>query len=816
MKKLLFSATIILGLTFSGNAQSFVSTTPENKNVVLEVFGGYYCTYNADGDRLAQELVNDNPGDVFFINVHAGGYANPGTSGDPDFRTFFGDALRIQSSVTGYPAGTINRHNFSAQGWSQAGGTAMNRADWDTATAVSLGEQSYVNIAAEATINFTTRILTVNVEAYYTADGAASNNVTVALLQNNVEGPHVGGSTWNPDLVLPNGKYNHMHMLRHLLTGQWGDTTTVTATGSLYQNTFTYTIPADLNGVAYELADLEVVVFIAEGQQEILSGANAALTYTGINETNNAALVSIDELGSVCGTTVSPIVTIRNKGVADLVNLDITYDVNGGTSQSYSWTGNLSAYKKETVTLPPIAYTGSGTNTVNVVFSNPNGSTDEDTSDDQASSSFTDAPQTDVVLAFELLTDDYGSETTWDLVDASGTVLYSGGPYANNTTYNETFNLSEGCHTFTIYDSYGDGMSYGTPGYYEITDVGSNVIFTGANFGSSDISPFESVCASFGTITLSSIDPNCGSFDGSASCTVSGTSGPYTYQWSNGQTTSTATNLAAGAYSVTVTNALTCSEAKSIILNNVGAATLSSFAPQNACWNIADGIINLTVTGGTSPFTYTWSNGATTSNLTGLSTGTYTVTVTDVGGCISLNTTEVTAPSAIAVLTTVNDENFGNDGSIYLSTSGGVGTYTYSWTGPNAYTASTEDITGLAGGSYLVTIADGFGCILTQSFTVTPGQVGISSIEEAPVDMTVFPNPFSESTTVQFTLRKAEKVSIGVYNLAGQEIHRVDEGILNEGKHQLTVNGSELVPAVYFVILTIGKQSQLRKIIHTK
>jgi len=142
MKKLLLSIIMISGVCLIANAQTFVSTTAEMKNAVLEEFTGIYCTYCPDGHKRAQQLADDNPGDVVLINIHVGGYAAPSGS-DPDFRTPFGTAIKDQALLTGYPSGTINRHNFSSQGWDDNGGTAMSRSYWDDGAAVMLLESSY-------------------------------------------------------------------------------------------------------------------------------------------------------------------------------------------------------------------------------------------------------------------------------------------------------------------------------------------------------------------------------------------------------------------------------------------------------------------------------------------------------------------------------------------------------------------------------------------------------------------------------------------------------------------------------------------------
>lgn len=98
--------------------QTIVSTNPENAKVILEEFTGIYCTYCPEGHAIAEAIQDQNPDDVFIINIHAGSFAAP-LPGDPDFRTPWGTALVQQSELIGYPAGTVNRLFF--QGLSQNG-----------------------------------------------------------------------------------------------------------------------------------------------------------------------------------------------------------------------------------------------------------------------------------------------------------------------------------------------------------------------------------------------------------------------------------------------------------------------------------------------------------------------------------------------------------------------------------------------------------------------------------------------------------------------------------------------------------------------
>src|SRR5207249_4115906 len=131
--------------------------------------------------------------------------------------------------------------------------------------------------------------------------------------------------------------------------------------------------------------------------------------------------------------------------------------------------------------------------------------------------------------------------------------------------------------------------------------------------------------------------------------------------------------------------------------------------------------IDLTPTGGSSPYTYSWSNGATTQDLTGLGAGTYTVTLTDANGCTATTTVILTEPGILGdnfSLSTYaggfNVTCVGNDGSIDLTVSGGATPYTYSWNNG----ATSEDLTNLSAGKYIVTITDVNGCSVIDSATL--------------------------------------------------------------------------------------------------
>ncbi len=268
MKKFFTILTFFsVGFLFT-QAQTLVTTQPTNKNVVLEEYTGIHCQYCPQGHAIAAAILENNPGRALAIAIHQGGYAVP-NSGEPDYRTPFGDALANQTGLGGYPSGTVNRHIFSGSK------TALNRGDWTPCSEIILQQPSPVNVGVETSYNATTREITVHVELYYTANSAEPKNyINVALTQNHVFGPQTGGGAGN--------NYEHMHMLRYLITGQWGDEVTTTTAGTLVERTYNYVIPESYNSVPCVVENCEISVFVAEGHQEILSGD----VVTAINGTN--------------------------------------------------------------------------------------------------------------------------------------------------------------------------------------------------------------------------------------------------------------------------------------------------------------------------------------------------------------------------------------------------------------------------------------------------------------------------------------------------------------------------------------------------
>ncbi|MCP4442460.1 MAG: T9SS type B sorting domain-containing protein, partial [Aureispira sp.] len=209
-----------------------------------------------------------------------------------------------------------------------------------------------------------------------------------------------------------------------------------------------------------------------------------------------------------------------------------------------------------------------------------------------------------------------------------------------------------------------------------------------------------------------------GSSDGAAFTSVTGGTGSYSFMWSNSSTTEDINSLAVGTYTLVVTDQNSCTDTVSATVGSASGITIVDTVNNASCNGASDGTINLTVSGGTPGYTYLWSNaGETTQNITGISAGSYSVTVTDGAGCaIPYTPNTITEPAAISIslVSSTDPSCSGNDGSIDINVNGGSGGYTYAWSN----SASSQDLTNLGGGTYTVTVTDANSCSNTSSATL--------------------------------------------------------------------------------------------------
>jgi hypothetical protein len=236
------------------------------------------------------------------------------------------------------------------------------------------------------------------------------------------------------------------------------------------------------NNVPVELADMEVVAFITETHQELISGSGCYPTYSGFAHANNAFARYVEEIDDQCGFDITPSVNIQNVGADELTSVDIEYSVNGGPAQTYTWNGSLLSLQNETVQLPAISYQVGTVNTVVVTLED-----DDENSNNSTSITFDKAIEGTNDATLLVNTDNFGSQCTWELFNSSGALVYSGGPYGNNESNSIPLTLPGDCYSFNLYDSGGNGG-----GSVILYDSNNDVMYgTNGDYGAGEVSYFS-------------------------------------------------------------------------------------------------------------------------------------------------------------------------------------------------------------------------------------------------------------------------------------------------------------------------------------
>jgi len=264
--------------------------------------------------------------------------------------------------------------------------------------------------------------------------------------------------------------------------------------------------------------------------------------------------------------------------------------------------------------------------------------------------------------------------------------------------------------------------------------------------------------------------------DGDATISASGGTTPYSYSWTSGGVAAAEFGLCAGNVDVTITDANGCTITLSTIINEPAALTASTVGVDASCDGICDGSADLTVGGGTTPYSYNWDNGDTSEDPAGLCAGTYNVTVTDANGCTITSSITINEPTPVTTATSSLDANCGQaDGEACVIPSGGTPPYTYLWN--NGQT--TDCATNVASGTYTVTVTDANGCTAVASVTVNdiPGGTAATVVNNnvtisggsngsATVNMTGGTSPFTylwDAAAGNQTTATATNLSAGTF-----------------------------------------------------
>ncbi len=418
-----------------------------------------------------------------------------------------------------------------------------------------------------------------------------------------------------------------------------------------------------------------------------ISNLAAGIYSVSVNSANNCTA----QASATIAQPTAPLLvaaSITNIACANISGGAIALNVIGGTANyTYSWS-------------PSVSNNATATNLIAGVYS----STITDANGCQQVTSHSVAPSSGSLIVNVSTT----PETCLGLNNGSATLVPIGGtaPFV----YNWSPAISN--------TSTASGLS---PGIYSVTVVDVGGCQRSVTLAIAPAIPL--------TLSVSLTQASCaGAAISTATAQVSGGSGAYTYNWlPSGGTASVSNALAAGAYSITVSDANNCQQTTTLLINAVNVPIVTVNTSSVSCFGFNNGSAAAFVNGGSAPYTYNWSSSATNSTaVNGLTAGTYTLTVTDNANCLVSSTFNIIQPNAL--LAVISSTNLGCNNSAAtasVTASGGVGVYTYSW---QPIGATSAFITNLSVGIYTVTVRDANACSTTQSvqittpnpFTITP------------------------------------------------------------------------------------------------
>ncbi|MEO1259124.1 MAG: SdrD B-like domain-containing protein [Bacteroidota bacterium] len=294
---------------------------------------------------------------------------------------------------------------------------------------------------------------------------------------------------------------------------------------------------------------------------------------------------------------------------------------------------------------------------------------------------------------------------------------------------------------------------------------------------------------------LSTPSSECGEADGTASVIISGGTPPYSIFWNNGSTASDVAGLAPGTYTVMVTDANGCGANASVTVEGSVPIDLNITGVNAGCANNGSANAMVTPGTGTPPFQYNWSNGATTAIINNITSGTYSVTVTDAEGCTAMDQITVSGSSSISVSTTSTNTSCFNtsDGSATATVTGATGQVFYMWSNGG----STQTISGLSAGTYFVTVVDNAsGCTATtNAFVSQPAEVeasvtgvagGCTTLGSAEASASGGTAPYTFAWSNGDTGPSIDNLSAGTYTVTATDAN----GCTDEASVSIAAGGS--------------------------
>lgn len=443
MKQALLTLSILASL--SGYAWN-VETLPGQRNALIEEFTGIQCPNCPQGHEDAARIMALNPGKVYSVAIHAGYFSDP-RHGQPDYKTEEGIEIHDHFGVSSYPSGMVNRQDHERYGQVQW------RADWSGACRDVMAMVSPVNLWSACSYDAATKNLKVNIEGYITAD-MTDPRLNVFLLQSEIIGPQSGGNMGE--------EYHHRHMLRATLgTGSFGEALTVKTAGNYFSKEINYSLPDAINEVAVDVRNIEVLVFVTDGQEDV---SQVTSCHPDVSDMEPVFVADFREspLGIMKNYALNYLeVLLFNHGNEVITSADFDVMLNK-EKKMLTWNGNLPAHSAQLI---KVSLDGVWENALDcddndyaIRMMKANG---KDVETSSIRGTFGKVFTYPTKMKIQIKTDMYAGDNTYRIIDRDGNVVKEFGPYENGKveTYEEELTLEEGkIYGLEVYDKVGDGI----------------------------------------------------------------------------------------------------------------------------------------------------------------------------------------------------------------------------------------------------------------------------------------------------------------------------------------------------------------------
>ncbi|EJF53112.1 hypothetical protein SapgrDRAFT_1396 [Saprospira grandis DSM 2844] len=482
----LFAAAFLLSSSVL-TAQNIVSTTAQPQTHLLEGITGVNCYY------CAEELVeirNLEPNYRFvYSQLHTSAFAQP-QNGQVDFRNATADALGSLAAYNQLPAAMINRKNMGNLAQS-AGSLALSLGNWEAALSQLDTVTAVVNLGLAADLDLSTGELNIVAESYYTADSPRDTNyVQLYILQDSVLSSQAGAADLDPSNLDAAGEYWQRNVLRMELPIL---ALSQTSASSFRADSFQLNLPDSFEGVALDFSQVRILGVLTESEQgAALNAAQIRPSFSSPDPLSTEIVMGqwAESFVSLCGTTASYELEVKNLGSTPIDSLEISYDLNLGqssASQQLYLSSALAPGYSQRVLLADIPGFLQANNSIELSISQINGQANPNV--DYINDVISQAPtfQSDSAVGqLRIVFDNYPEDVSWSLRDLSidSLILYGDSIDAATVSVEQNFEAVSGhCYEFMIQDAFGDGICCGYGLGYYVLELGGMSIDSSGNFG---------------------------------------------------------------------------------------------------------------------------------------------------------------------------------------------------------------------------------------------------------------------------------------------------------------------------------------------